>query len=158
MAHPESGTSGYSAELRRRYDSAYPALLSSYNPVEIVEAMNLLLPYSREFKGLISELRAKFVLGRIPIVQEVRKSRIPEDINHDIDFWVSFKDEIFPLTPVQIKNSKKEVKGFRQKAEEKGLRVIALNCGHKASMQEIAAEFLKELVLLYNPKDIDNSD
>lgn len=150
MAHPESGSAGYSPELTRLHDSAYPALLGSYNPTKIAEAMILLLPYEREFRGLISELRAKLALGRIPIVQEVRKSSLSEDTYDDIDFWVSFKDEVFPLTPVQIKNSQKEVEKFRQKAEKKDLRVIALNCGDGASIQEIGAEFLKELALLYH--------
>ena len=151
-------------EYEWRYDVASIALNGHINLPQLRRAIQLLTPYKYEFRGLISELRAKLVVGALPSVEEVRKAADFEDIHHDIDFWVVFRSELFADVPVQIKSSKE---GIEQVIRDKGKlnpEIIYLNCGPRATDEEILGEFFTQLAVIHNRshtqelQNLDNND
>ena len=124
-------------------------LLSNPSPDDLKRAIDHLARFDGHYRGLISELRAKLIVGQIPPVKEVRKGNGYDD-SEKIDLWISFRDGVYPKTPLQVKSNNFAVRQFRRMAEARGLRIIALNCGIEIAEQDIIMDFMHELRVFYD--------
>jgi hypothetical protein len=124
-------------------------LLSNASPEDLRLAISRLANFDGHYRGLISELRAKLIVGQIPPVKEIRKGNGHDD-SEKIDLWVFFRDGVYPKTPLQVKSNDFAVRQFRKMAQERGLRIMALNCGIEIAEQDIIMDFIHELRTLYD--------
>lgn len=134
-----------SPELGRALDFAQIALTADTTPDDLRRAMYFLSRFNGQYKGLVSEIRAKLIIGQIPIVAKVRKSTIIEDWEQKIDFWVHFQQDLHPTVPLQVKSSDRLVTKFKNWAARNGRGIISLNCGQAVPESLIVENFYREL-------------
>jgi len=134
-----------SPELGHALDLAQVALTADSAPDDLRKAIYFLSRYNGQYKGLVAEIRAKLVIGQIPIVAQVRKSTNTEDWEEKIDFWVHFQQGIHATVPIQVKSSDRLLKKFRYWAVRNGRSIIGLNCALEIPETQIVANFYQEL-------------
>jgi len=145
-------------EYEWRHSVASIALNGQINLPQLRRAINLLTPYKYEFRGVISELRAKLVVGALPAVAEIRKAAEHEDIHQDIDFWVVFRNELLSDVPIQVKSSQEGINQIIRNSGGLNPEIIYLNCGPKPTDEEILDQFTTQLAVIRERADHKNLD